>query len=84
MIAACAAGRARRFGKDLRSPSFVDRGEFRCLQAGSETERDDAAGAGAGDQIEITGDGCAVEVALFEFGENSCREQSLNAAPVDR
>jgi hypothetical protein len=76
--------RARRSGEYLRTSSTVDLGDLRRSQAGSETQCDDASGRRSGDQIEITGDRSTAEVTPLQFGENSCREHSLNAAPIKR
>ena len=67
--------------EDLRSPLLVELEEFARAKPHREPNRDDPAGGGTGDQIEVAAD--RLRQVLLEPRQESGRKRAENPAPVD-
>ncbi len=59
----------------------VEISDFGCGFARAEAEGDDAAGRGAGDEIEMSDDGSAAAMSGFQRGKESCRNRPRMPPP---
>ena len=61
----------------------IEFGKGFCRPAGRQAQGDDAAGRGAGNQVEVVADGLAVQAMLFQPGQDDGGENAFDPAAVD-